>query len=149
MRRVRRSSGSSGARAVAALALFVLSACSLTTEADETPRTARVRIEGTSPHPLMLITSKDLFEQQNPLTGAVNPVLNVADTLKITLPYDATLDISSTGSVYVELRNLLVPTASVHMRVDLDNGQGYDQRATLSDDAALIYYYIFNDWSYR
>ncbi|MBM4372799.1 MAG: hypothetical protein FJ098_14190 [Deltaproteobacteria bacterium] len=106
-------------------------------------------MEGTSPHQLTLITTKELYEQYNPLTGEVNPVPVDADTALITLPFDRTLDIASTGSVYVELRNYQVATASVRLRVELDNGQGDDRTATLSDNAALVYYYLFSDYSYR
>jgi hypothetical protein len=135
-------------RAAGALALLIVSACSLTTEAQDRPTSARVRVEGTSPHQLMLITTKQLYEQYDPLNGVITPVSQDADTALITLPFDQTLDIASTGSVYVELRNLEVASATVHLRVELDNGEGDDRTATLSDNAALIYYYIFTDYSY-
>jgi hypothetical protein len=125
-----------------------MSACSIGTDAPEKPGTARVRIEGNTPHPLMLITGREVYEQIDPLNGTVTPRVEDPDTLQITLPYDATLNIARTGCVYVELRNLLVPTASVRMRVDLDNGENYDRTATLSDDAALIYYYLTGPSAY-
>ncbi|MDP2958170.1 MAG: hypothetical protein Q8N53_17210 [Longimicrobiales bacterium] len=110
---------------------------------------ARVRVEGTSPHALTLIIATDFHEQFNPLTNETTAIPNRADTTLITLPYDRTVDLKNFGSVYVELRNYKVPVASVRMRVDLDNGEEYDQEATLSDNAALIYYYLFSDFSIR
>jgi hypothetical protein len=49
----------------------------------------------------------------------------------------------------VELRNFEVAAATVHLRVELDNGEGDDRTATLSDNAALVYYFIYTDYSYR
>jgi hypothetical protein len=62
---------------------------------------------------------------------------------------DRTISLGTTGSIYVELRNDLVPTASVRMRVELDNGQRYDRSAALSDRAALVYYWIWRDFTIR
>jgi hypothetical protein len=136
------------AGALGVLVAAVVSACSLGTEAGERPTSARVRVEGTSPHQLLLITTDDLYEQYNPLSGEVTPVPVNADTTLITLPFDKTLNIGRTGSVYVELRNTEVATASVRLRVELDNGEGDDRTATLSDNAALIYYFMFTDYSW-
>lgn len=136
-----RSLAAPGAGVVAAV--LALTACSLGTEVGDKPETARVRVEGTSPHPLTLVISTDFYEQFDPLTGVTTPVYNTADTEEITLPFDRTFDLDGTGSVYVELRNALVPAADVRLRVDLDGGQKYDQEATLSDNGALVYYYIY------
>jgi hypothetical protein len=138
-----------GRRAAGVLALLIVSACSLGTDADDMPTSVRVRVEGTSPHQLTLITAKDLYEQYNLGTGEVNPVTVTSDTVLISLPFDQTMDISSTGSIYVELRNYEVAAATVRLRVELDNGEGNDRTATLSDNAALVYYFIYTDYSFR
>ncbi len=143
MGRFKKGQGSASVYVLAAAALVAASACSLGTDAPDRAERVRIRVEGTSPHPLLLITGKEVYEQIDPLSGAVTPALEDPDTVAITLPYDVTLDIASTGSVYVELRNLLVATASVRLRVELDNGQFYDRSATLSDNAALVYYYLY------
>ncbi len=137
----------SGLRVQAAAALVALAACSLGTDAPDKPTSARVRVEGTTPHPLLLVTATDFYEQIDPSSGATTAVANRADTTEIALPFESTIDLTATGSVYVELRNLLEPVASVRLRVELDNGKGYDRSATLSDDAALIYYYVTNDYT--
>lgn len=136
-----------GVRALVLLAAALFSACSSSAGPDESPTSARVRIEGTSPHPLQLITSTEFYEQLNPLSGEIRPVLTKADTAALQLPYDGRMDLGTNGLVYVEVRNAEVATASIRMRVDLDNGESFDQSVTLSDDAALIYYFVFNNWS--
>jgi hypothetical protein len=148
MRKVSRFAARSGARPIGALALLVVSACSLGTEAADRPTSARVRVEATSTHQLTLVTATDFYEQYSLATGERSAVAVVADTALITLPYDQTLDISSTGSVYVELRNTAADSATVRLRVDLDNGQTTDRTATLLDNAGLVYYYLFYDYAY-
>jgi hypothetical protein len=135
---------------VAALAssLIVAGACSLGTTPGNQPTRAEITIDGTTPNPLKLIISTDFFEQLNTSSGALTPILVKSDTVLITPPYSNTVDISTFGSIYVELLQPEVETASVHMKVDLDNGEGYEQNATLADRAQLIYYYIFTQYSY-
>jgi hypothetical protein len=120
--------------------------CSFSSGPDNKPSTAEIRIEGTSPNTLKLITSTDFYEQLNTGTGEYTPILVTSDTLEIELPYNATMGMGPLSSIYVELLQPEVATASVRMRVDLDNGEGYDQSATLADQAALIYYFIFTEY---
>lgn len=124
-------------------ALLLTGACDLTTGPDDQPTRAEITIEGTSPNPLKLITSLDFVETFNRTTLQYGAVLNKSDTVEITLPYSGTVQIGDLGSVYVELFQPQVPTASVRMRVNLDNGESYDQNATLSDKASLIYYFAY------
>ncbi|MHB1194949.1 MAG: hypothetical protein ACYC6F_18150 [Longimicrobiales bacterium] len=138
----------SAGRAAGALALLIVSACSLGTDAGDRATSVRVRVEGTSPQQLTLITASDLYEQYNLDTNQRYAVAVSSDTVHITLPYDQILDISSTGSIYVEVRSQEADTATVRLRVELDNGQGFDQTATLLRDAALVYYFIFTDYTY-
>ncbi|HSW29525.1 MAG TPA: hypothetical protein VLH75_08605 [Longimicrobiales bacterium] len=149
MRKGKGSVASWSRHAAGLLTLLIVSACSLGTDADDIPTSVRVRVEGTSPHQLTLVTAKDLYEEYNLSTGEMRPVAVTSDTVLITLPFDQTMDISSTGSIYVELRNYEVAAATVRLRVELDNGEGDDRTATLSDDAALVYYFIYTDYSYR
>lgn len=120
--------------------------CSLGSAPDERPTRAEIRVEGTSPNPLKLITSIDFFEQFNTTTLEYTPVLVSSDTIEINLPYSTTVNLGTGGSVYAELLQPEAATASVRFRVDLDNGEGYDQSATLSDMAALIYYFVFTEF---
>ncbi len=128
--------------------LIMTGACSFNTAPDNKPASAKIAIEGTTPNPLTLILSSNFFEQINLSTGQRTPVLITSDTVSLTLPYSKTLDISAFGSVYVEVYQPEVATATVHMKVDLDTGPGYDQNATLADKAQLIYYYVFSDYSH-
>ena len=96
----------------------------------------------------MLILSTDFFEQLNTSSGVYTPILISSDTVLVTPPYNKTVNIAALGSIYVELYQPEVATATVHMKVDLDNGEGYEQNATLSDKAQLIYYFIFTNYSF-
>lgn len=130
---------------VLALALQAPLGCSLLTEGDERPTSARLRVEGTSPHPLRVITSTDFVEQLNLNTGERTVLLNRSDTVSIELPYERTLATAADGSIYFELLNPEIDVASIRMRVDLDPGdQSFDQSATMSDGASLIYYFVLN-----
>jgi len=126
-------------------ALMMAAGCRLSSGPDNVPTSARVRVEGTGPD-LELIISTDFFEQVNLSTGERTAVVNRADTLRPNLPFDQTFDLGNGGSVYVKLNNPVVETATVRLRVDLNEGQSYDQAATLSDQAALIYYFIFDNY---
>jgi len=138
----------SGAVTLGTLALVVASACSLGTEAGDKPSSVRVRVEGTSSHQLTLVTAEDFYDYYDLATDRHIAVAAASDTTLITLPYDQTLDISRTGSVYVELRNVSVDSATVRFRVELNNGQRYDRTATLADSSALVYYYVYTEYSY-
>ena len=127
-------------------ALLMAVGCRLSSGPDNVPTSARVRIEGTGPD-LELIVSTDFFEQVNLDTGERTVVVNRADTLRPALPFDQTFDMGNGGSVYVKLNNPVVATATVRLRVELNEGQSYDQAATLSDQAALVYYFIFDNYS--
>lgn len=150
MRRCEGSVVFTGFRGLVAMALLAaVAACSSNAGPDERATSARVRIEGTSPHPLVLVTAREFYEDIDPVSGEVIVVLDEPTTAEITLPYDGTVDLGTTGSVYVEVRNPLVPTANIRLRVELDNGESFDRTATLSDDAALIYYFAYRDRSFR
>ena len=140
-----------GAATAATLTLsaVIAGACSFGTSPDNVPTSAVIDIQGSTPNPLELIVSTDFYEQLNTSTGERKPVLVTSDTVLITPPYHDTVDIAALGSVYVELYQPEVATASVHMMVDLDNGQHYEQNATLADKAQLIYYFVFTDYSFR
>ena len=140
--------GRAATAAALAFALMTGGACSLTSSPDSKPTTAEITIEGTTPNPLKLITSTDFFEQLNTDTGVLTPILVTSDTVLVTPPYNKTLSLGAFASVYVELLQPEVETATVYMKVDLDNGEGYEQNATLADGAQLIYYFVFTTYSY-
>ena len=129
---------------IALVGMAGTAACSSGTQPDSKPTEAQIRVEGTSTVPLQLLTSRDFFETVNQGTGEIRQVLNTADTVFIeTLPYEARVPLTSLGSIYVELANLEDTPANVRLQVDLDNGQGYDRSATMSEGGALVYAYVF------
>ena len=148
MRKGSRFAARSAVRVLGALALLVGSSCSMGTDSADRPTSARVRVDGTSPQQLTLVTAMDFYERYNLDTGETSAVTVEADTSLITLPYDQTLDISRTGSVYVELRNFAADSATVRLRVELDNGQADDRTATLLENAMLVYYYLSYNYAY-
>lgn len=131
------------------LSLIVAGACSSNEGPDSKATRAEITIEGTTPNPLKLITSTDFYEQLNVDTGEYKAILITSDTVLVTtLPHTQTVDIGVFGSVYVELYQPEVGTATVHMKVDLDNGERYEQNATMADGAQLIYYFVYTAYSY-
>lgn len=141
-----RGSGHASVGVALLLASVVGTGCDLTSGPGDKPTTAVIRVEGTSPNPLKLITSTDFTEQYNALSMEYTAVLFSADTVEITLPYKATTDMGPQASIYVELLQPEKATASVRLRVDLDNGEGYDRSADLTDNAALIYWFLFTEY---
>jgi hypothetical protein len=132
------------ALAVVSAATLSVSGC-LTSSPDNKPTVAHITVDGTAPSPLQLVISTDFYETQDLDTGEISQIFNTADTLDITLPHDRTVDLADFGSIVVRLKNPVVATASVRMQISLDNGKGYDQSATLSDGAELVYVYVFNE----
>ncbi len=118
--------------------------CSFLTDPPEIPTMARIRVDGSSPHPLALIRSINFVEQVDLDTGQTRVLLMAADTSEVTLPFDESMAVAADGSVYVELLNREVAPASIRLRVDLSpGGESFDRSATMSDNASLVYYYVF------
>ena len=141
-------SGWKGARPALALAAFVAvvaTACSVSTGPHTRPTSAHITIEGTAPSPLQLVISTDFTESQDPVTFEIVQHFNAADTIAVQPPLDRMVDLSEFGDIVVRLKNPVVEVASVRLRISLDNGQGYDQTATLSDGGELVYIYTFTD----
>lgn len=129
---------------LAAAAALLAGACSSGTQPDEKPTQAVIRVEGTTPGALRLVVSTDFYERVHPTTGEIIQVLNSSDTLTVSgLPYRHAAPLGSLGSVYVSLSNAAVESAAVRLRVELDNGRGYDQSATMSEGGTLTYVYVF------
>lgn len=129
---------------VVAVAALLTAACSSGTQPDEKPTEAAIRVEGTSPGPLRLVISTDFYEELHSATGEILQIFNSSDTLTVSsLPFQHTEPVGSLGSVYVSLSNEADESADVRLRVDLDNGRGYDQSATMSEGGALTWVYVF------
>lgn len=119
-------------------------ACSIGTDIDDIPTSARVRVEGTAPDEMRLILSTDFLEQINLDTGERSVSLLAADTLVLSLPYDETWPIGTFGSVYVEVYYAPTSTAAITLRVNLDNGESFERVATLSSGSSLVYYFVWS-----
>jgi len=131
-------------RGAALLALaLVAGACDLTQGPDDKPTRAEIQVEGTAPNPLKLITSINFAETFDTRTLQYGAVLVESDTLEISLPYSGTVNLDALGSVYVEVLQPEEATATVRLRVNLDNGESSDQSGTLSNFASFIYYFAF------
>lgn len=103
-----------------------------------------MRVEGTAPVALQLVVSTDFYEILNDVTLEPQQVVEQADTFFIDLPYDATIPLTSLGSVIVALTNHDAVAAQVRLRVELDSGQQpYDQGATMSLGGTLRYVFSF------
>lgn len=116
-------------------------ACDSGTSPDEKPTRADVAAVGDAPVPLELVVSTDFYETVR--DGEVVQVKNSADTLFIEPPFAQTFFLSDLGSVLVELANYDAEPAQVELSVELDNGQTYQQSATMSEGGRLRYVFAF------
>lgn len=132
------------------LALLLLSggACNILETEDEIADEARVRIEGTSPVPLQLITSTR-FERTYNQEGDAVTVLLVADTAMIELgtAFDEIYPVKPNLGFFVRLRNLEADPATVSMRVYFDGELNYDQQNVSLSDASLEFSFIFSNFN--
>lgn len=102
--------------------------------------TARVIVTNEGGVPLLLVTSTRFTARLDPLTGEEVYTVSEADTVNITgAAFDQTFDIEGADRFLTRLVNPDIQrTATVHLRVRLDEREVYNQRATLRD-AALQY----------
>ena len=128
--------------AVAAV-LAAAPGCSLGTEADEKPTSARITVTGTTSSPLQLVVSTDFFEQIIGDGIEIQAVLITADTLSVTPPFEEVTALDELGSVFYRLIQPDSVPSTVTMRVFLDEALEYDQDATLSQGGALEYRFVF------
>lgn len=128
---------------LAALATLTVSGCSLSTGPGNAPTVAQIVIDGTASGSFQLIVSTDFYEVQSSTDGSISEVYNTADTLDITPPYDSQVNLTDLGIIAVHLKYTSPGSATVHMKVGLDNGQGYDHSATISGDQEMSYVYVY------
>lgn len=138
-RRLRRRPGWCGALALLALSG---SACDGLLGSDQAAfaAEAHVLLSGTSAVPLLLVTSTNFFTVTDPDTGQLFTTLIASDTLTLPTPTaDQRYDIFGADRFLVRLVNPdAEETADVHLRVQLDGREVYNQRATMRD-ASLEY----------
>ena len=131
-------------RGLAALVLLLitLTACDSVLGSDRAAfaRNARIIVTNEGSVPLLLITSTNFTSRIDPLSGEQVFTIPVADTIRITgSSFDQTFDIFGKDRFYTRLFNPDIQrTATVHLRVQLDQREVYSQRATMRD-ASLVY----------
>jgi hypothetical protein len=101
---------------------------------------ARVLVSGTSPVPLLVITSTNFFSELDVGTGDRVTRLVLSDTLVLETPnLDRHYDIFGADRFLVRIVNPDAEnTADILLQVELDGRQVYSQRATMRD-ASLEY----------
>jgi hypothetical protein len=136
-----RSHGTRLGLVLVAAAMLAAGGCSLSTSGNM-PTTASIVVDGSSPVPVQLIVSVDFYQVVDS-SGAISERYNSADTTSITFPYNESVDISSLGSISVRVRNPAPDTATVHLKVGLDNGQGFDHTSAIANGQQLSYVYVY------
>lgn len=139
-----RSRGTRIAPALVAVAALAAAGCSLSVGPGKMPTVAQIVVQGSSPVALKLIVSTDFYEVQDPTSGGIAEVYNAADTTDINLPYEASVDLTSTGAISIRLTNPTAQSASVHLQITLDSGPGYDHTGTIANGQELKYIYVYN-----
>lgn len=133
-------------RVLAVAAMIVAgstAACdSLLDTSQEYAELAHVRITGTSDVPLKLVMSNNFIRNTNN-QGQITISLVTADTQVVSLPINATMPLGDNLRILARLINSdTAVTATIHMRVFLDEDEVYNQQATMRD-ASLEYYFTY------
>lgn len=104
---------------------------------------ARIEVTGSSPVPLLLVTSKDWGEGVDELTGERIVVLFQADTTQFDPPHQATVRLAPLYRVLFRVINPdSAKDATIRMRVRLDDEVVFDEEATMRA-ASLEYSYSY------
>jgi len=104
---------------------------------------AHIEVTGSSPVPLLLVTSNDWGDGFDELTGERIVVLFQADTAQIDLPHQATVRLAPLYGVLFRVINPdTAQDASIRMRVRLDDELVFDESATMRA-ASLEYSYSY------
>jgi hypothetical protein len=146
MRKDRWERGCRVALRAAALVLAISSmhGCSSITGTDRSnAEAARVTVQGTSPGPLMVITSTRFSTFLTPEgEEAVSFVLS--DTVFLSLPIDRTVQFGNSDRVHISVRNPDAENAAtVTVRISVDGREVYNQGAMLRDAALGFSYFLF------
>lgn len=115
------------------LGVLVGTGCSIF-ESEDPADTARVRLTGTSPVDLELITSSDFAFNIDPQTGRRESVLVESDTVLVRPPYEQAFDIAEFGIFLVRLTNAEQETANVTLEIFIDDSRRLSQEMTIGAD---------------
>ena len=108
------------------------------------PETARLRIEG-EVATIDLITSKRFLVSRSPSAGWQLSTVLDADTMRVSLPFEKTYDISQDQRFLARIPNLR-DDYQLRVRGWIDDDQRYDQTsATIPSDSTLQVLYVFGN----
>jgi hypothetical protein len=132
-----------GLTALAVILAASTAACgSLLDTTQDYAELAHIRVTGSSAVPLTLVLSNDFTATADNEGGTTIAVIS-ADTQVVQLPIDATYPLGSRLRILARLVNPdTVVTATIHMRVFLDDQEVYSQQADMLD-ASLEYYFRY------
>jgi hypothetical protein len=117
------------------------SACGVLETDQSNPMEARVLVSGTSPVPLLLITSTN-FVYTVDEGGSRVPVPLVADTVQISLPIDQVFPFGNSDRFLVKVANPDVnQTAMIRLQLLVDGRKVFDDQASMRD-ASLQYSFV-------
>jgi hypothetical protein len=123
-----------------------LAACDVIGPSREIRETARIQVSGTSPVPLILMTSDQFVNVQDGATGQILTQIIEADSLIIDqLPIDTTYSLGQFNRFLVRLINPdSTQTAEVRMIVRLDDeDEVYNVHARVTGAFLEYSYYVF------
>jgi hypothetical protein len=104
---------------------------------------ANLEVTGTSPVPLQVVSSTNWVYITNPDNGERIVSTTSADTVSLQLPVNRVVPLTNSFRIYFKVINGDInQTASIRMRVRLDNKLVYDQAANMRD-ASLDYSFAY------
>ena len=104
---------------------------------------ATLEVTGTSPVPLQVVSSTNWVYVTNPENGEQTVSTTSADTVSLQLPINRVVPLTNSFRIYFNVTNADVnQTASIRMRVLLDNKVMFDQAATMRD-ASLAFSFAY------
>jgi len=138
-----RSLGIAGGLAGLAFALGLVGCGGLLDTEHESYTTARVQVTGTTPVPLLLVTSDQFQTVQDPGTGFLSTLFLNADTAIITeLPSDTTVSLGQFNQFLLRLINPdTLQTADIRLIIRLDDKKEAYNVAAKVTGAYLEYTY--------
>ena len=116
------------------LTLLTASCSSILDTSEDYADNAIVEVTGTSPVPLLLVSSTNWVYVPDPISGEPTVAMNDADTVSLQLPINRSVAMTISRRIFFALINPdSTQTASVRMRVRLDDQLVYDQAANMRD----------------
>ena len=120
--------------ALSILTLLTVSCSSILDTSEDYADNAIIEVTGTSPVPLLLVSSTNWAYVNDPQTGESTVAMNDSDTVSLQLPINRSVPITNSYRIFFALINPdSTQTASIRMRVRLDDQLVYDQAATMRD----------------